>query len=132
MNVLITQPYRRAAQSLTIFDMARAHDIRVIMGVGNPLNRDWDYAEPGYPFTAAYRHSAVIAYKYGDEPKDDASLNVLAKQYQPLLRFYDHPVITAVVGEEMDFSLDSVALALWDDLGTEVRFARHYPFAKTV
>lgn len=131
MNTLLTIPYWDATDTLWVMDQAHQRDIRMIMSVGNPLNPAWDYAGPGRPFYKAYKHPAVIAFKYGDEPKDEIDLNALRDPYAALRGHSRLPVLTAMVGESMDFSSTQIASKAWTTLRTEVRFARNYPMRRT-
>jgi len=131
INTVLAPPYKSAATTLEVLDQARLDGVHVIMSVGNPQNLNWDYAGPGHPFDRVYRHPSVIAYKYGDEPKDGAALQTLASAYGAVGHFYHLPIITAVAGENCDFSSSDVAVELWNTLHSKVRFARFYPLRRT-
>ncbi|HKE43995.1 MAG TPA: hypothetical protein VKB41_05600 [Steroidobacteraceae bacterium] len=130
INTVLAQPYKSATTTLDLLEQARRAGIHVIMSVGNPLNPAWDYAGPGHPFDRAYRHPSVIAYKYGDEPKDLATLQRLVSVYGAIDHFYSLPIVTAVAGENSDFSSSDVAVELWNTLHSKVRFARFYPLRR--
>jgi hypothetical protein len=131
LNTLLIQPYRNVQQTLSVMNRAQASRIKVIMSVGNPLNPAWDFMEPGRPFFRAYTHPSVVAYKYGDEPAEAADLNTLRKAYAAIRRHSRLPILTAMVGENMDFTTTDIALRAWADLRSEVRFVRHYPARRT-
>lgn len=131
INTILTLPYRQADYTLSVMNEAERRGVYVIMGTGNPLNGQWDYAGPGYPFFPAYKHRNVIAFKYGDEPDDAADLKVLSDQYAMLRTHLRKPVVTALVGESMDFDAASFPHQMWSRLDTEVRLARHYPIRRT-
>ncbi len=131
INTLLVQPYREVATTLEVMDAARARGLHVIMSVGNPLNPHWDYIGPRRPFFPAYRHPAVIAFKYGDEPDDDADLDILQNAYGALRRHVRPPVVTVMVGEQMRFVPDEIASRAWSSLRAPVRAARFYPLRKT-
>lgn len=131
INTILTLPYKQADQTLAVIDEAQRRGVSVVMGTGNPLNGQWDYARPGYPFFAAYTRRNVIAYKYGDEPDDVSDLKVLSDQYAMLRTYLRKPVVTALVGETMDFATTSFAHQMWAKLDAQPRLARHYPIRRT-
>lgn len=131
LNCIVSEPYRDAKSLLYILDLAEHHGIGVIMSVGNPLSRKWDFSAPGYPFFKAYRHPAVIAYKYGDEPKDKTDVDRLEKSYRAIRVHHKNPIVTAVIGEAMTRNEQDVTLKSWARLKPDVRMARYYPFRRT-
>ena len=135
LNVLIAQagPNNPADPSslLAVMDRAQARGVSVVMTVGNPGNSNWDKAGPSWPYHPAYTHPSVIAYKYGDEPKTETDLTTLLARYGNIRSFYSLPIITALTGETMVPGSDPYATNLWQTLGTEIRWARNYPFRRT-
>jgi hypothetical protein len=131
INTVVIQPYRNVVTTLKLMDAAQARDVRVIMSVGNPLNPSWDYIDPRNPFFPAYRHPSVIAFKYGDEPDDDADLRVLENAYGALIRHVRAPVFTVIVGEQMRFIEGEIASKAWSRLRVPLRVARFYPLRKS-
>lgn len=131
INTVVVPAYHNPAHTRDIFDKAYQRSVRVIMTAGNPLNPQWDYAGPDWPFAAAYAHPAVIAFKYGDEPKSESELRLLDTRYASIHQNYQKPIVTAVLGELMDFSPTDIALQSWRELHSEIRFARYYPMRRS-
>ena len=131
INAIVIQPYRNVTTTLQLMDAAQARGVRVIMSVGNPLNPSWDYIDPRKPFFPAYRHPSVIAFKYGDEPDDEADLRVLENAYSALTRHVRAPVFTVLVGEQMRFVEGEIAIKAWSRLRAPLRVARFYPLRKS-
>lgn len=130
-NTLVTEAYREPAQTLFLLDRAQLAGLRVVQTIGNPLNRNWDFAGPGGRFDSVYRHAAVLAYKYGDEPANDADIKRLVESYRAIGAYYARPVVTAMVGEEVDLGVASIPVAAWRRLDARILMARYYPYRRT-
>lgn len=131
INTVVVPAYHNPVYTREIFDKAYQRNVRVIMTAGNPLNPQWDYAGPDWPFADIYAHPAVMAFKCGDEPKAESELRLLANQYAAIRQHYQKTVITAVAGEQMYFSPTDIALRSWSELHSEIRFARYYPMRRS-
>ena len=129
INSIVLPAQKNSKYAIDILDIMHDRNIKVIQTIGNPYNRKWDRAGPNEPFHKMYIHPAILAYKYGDEPKDDRKLKKLINQYEPIRKYYDKPVVTAMIGEIIDGNEGFVERA-WKRLNTDIKFARYYTFRR--
>lgn len=121
-------------KQLIFLDHIQDAGLRAIITVGNPGSRRWDKAGDGWPYDAVYRHPAVTALKFGDEPKTE-DWERLENGYALLRAAYPElPIITIFVGETLGGPTDSGPDRLpdyidgWRRLGTGTCVVRSYPF----
>lgn len=130
-NTLVMQSYQLPEHALEVISILHAHDLSAILTVGNPQNTNWDYAGPGKPFHPVYTHPAVVALRYGDEPGTETALTALAAGYAALRYHYPNlPVITPMVGENINGTEEDFAHEAWTALNASPLFARCYPVRK--
>lgn len=129
-NTLVIQAQQKPEYTLHILDALAQRGLSAIITSGNPLNSNWDFAGPGKPFHPVYTHPAVVAIRYGDEPKTTDDLNKLKVGYDALRAHYTAPIITAFVGEGMTGNENDYAFGAWQALGADPLFARCYPVRK--
>ena len=132
MNAIVLQPLPLGSNpdlAIHLLDIMQEREINVIQTIGNALNSNWDKAGRGQPFHRMYMHPAIIAYKYGDEPKDKKDLAVLKNQYDAIQMYYEKPIVTAVIGEALDGSYGFTEYA-WNGLNSKIKFARYYTFRR--
>lgn len=129
-NTLLIQPQSKPEHTLHILDALAQLGLKAVITSGNPLNSNWDFAGPGKPFHPVYSHPAVIAIRYGDEPKTAEDLTKLKNGYGALRAHYSVPIITAFVGEVMTGTEADYCYNAWPDLAADPLFARCYPVRK--
>ena len=129
-NTLLLQSQSKPEHALHILDILLQHELKAVITSGNPLNSNWDFAGPGKPFHPVYTHPAVVAIRYGDEPKTADDLNKLQTGYGALRAHYTVPIITAFVGEGMTGTEQDYAYNAWQTLAASTLFARCYPVRK--
>lgn len=130
-NTLVTQAYREPGQTLFLLDRAQQAGLQVIQTIGNPHNVNWDQAGPGRRFDAVYRHPAILAYKFGDEPASNADIVRLKEGYRAIEAHYAAPVVTAMVGEAIGRDSGSIPVLAWKRLQPRILVARYYPYRRT-
>lgn len=111
--------------ALKRLDIFHRKNIKVVQTIGNPLNKGWDKVGPKENFHRVFKHPSIIAYKYGDEPKTDKTLEVLKRQYTAIQKHYKAPVVTAIIGELLDGS-EGFTESVWTQLDSNIKFARYY------
>lgn len=126
---------RMRDKQLVLLDALHERQLAAVLTVGNPGNRGWDRVGPEWPFHRVYTHPAVIGFKFGDEPKDEAALERLRRGYGLLRAAYPGvPVITVFIGEFVGGRTESMPDMLptyrrwWAALDSEICVVRNYPF----
>ncbi len=121
-------------KQLVFLDHIHAAGLRAILTVGNPGSRRWDKAGGDWPYDTVYRHPAVVALKFGDEPKA-GDWERLENGYRLLRAAYPAlPIITIFIGETLGGPTDSGPDRLpdyvdgWRRLDTHTCVVRSYPF----
>lgn len=140
MNALLIESYGNPAHTLWLIEEAHRRGIGVIQTVGNPLNAQWDAPWPTKnpawsTWSRVYHHPAVIAYKVGDEPTAEA-IPTLQRWYASLRHAMEqgdiptHPIITAVIGENIAGTSTDYVETVWHELQTDLKAIRFYPIRK--
>jgi hypothetical protein len=125
-------------KQMYLLDRLQAEGMQAILVSGNPGSAQWDRAGKKFPFHRVYTHPAVIAFKYGDEPKDNEQFVNIEKGYRTLHDAYpEKPIITVFIGETIGGTTGSAPNKLhpdmlpqyiewWKKLDSEICTVRNY------
>ena len=97
VNTVINTAYKDESHARFVLDHLYENNINVIFQPGNSFNKK-NIVNNTNPI---YKHPSIIAYKLGNEPKDQEKLNKLLNKYALIKKHSHKPIITAMIGEVM-------------------------------
>lgn len=99
-------------------DIAHTYGLRLIVRVDEEIPK------------IVFKHPAVLAYMFGDEPKPE-ELDRYKARYDAFREEHpEHPLVTCMVGEVTGSAEPRDPVNLWKALGSPIRMLRFYPFRK--